>query len=127
MSRVWVIAEDREEAAWIQRVAGVLGHVTRVFPAARNLTAALAAEPPDAAFVSAGKQGERAEDRLRILETAGLELERVLLVAGGLQAGLLRRRHGHRLGAVLNRPLGLEDLVRYLGYAERDKPRSSPR
>lgn len=127
MARIWVIDEDREEAAWIRRVAGAFGHVIRVFPAACGLSAALAADPPDVAFVSAGKQGERTEGRLRILEAAGFELERVLLVAGGLQAGPLRGRHGHRLAAVLKRPLGLEDLVRHLEPLTQEKPHAGPR
>jgi|GEM_PF-3003210 len=114
MAFVWVIDEDREEAAWIERVARNLGHRTRVFPAVRAAVPGLRAGPPDIAFVSAGKQGERAEERLRVMEAEGLPAGRVLLVAGGPQAGRLRRRHEHRLAGVLKRPLGLEVLAFHL-------------
>jgi len=115
MAFVWVIDEDREEAAWIERVSRTLGHRTRMFPGAREAITGLREDPPDIAFVSAGRQGERAEERLRVMEAGGLPAGRVLLVAGGPQAGRLRRMHGHRLAGVLNRPLELEVLALHLG------------
>jgi len=117
MAFVWVIDEDREEAAWIERVSRTLGHRTRAFPGVRSAVPYLRSGAPDIAFVSAGKQGERAEERLRIMEAEGLAARCVLLVAGGTQAGRLRRMHGHRLAGVLKRPLGLEVLALHLGRA----------
>jgi hypothetical protein len=126
MGLVWVIDEDREEGAWIERVSRTLGHRTRAFAGAREAVSDMGVPLPDLAFVSAGKQGERAEERLLLMEAAGLLERRVLLVAGGSHAGRLRRLHGHRVAGVLKRPLGLDILARHLGGTGRGSTGLSP-
>jgi len=116
MGWVLVIDEDQDESAWIERVARTHGHRTQVFDGVYAAREALA-RGAGLVIVSAGKQGERAEARLRVLEREGVDAGRILLVLGGLRSDGPRNAFTGRLAGILRRPLGLDILTEHLQSA----------
>jgi len=117
MGWVVVIDEDRDESAWIERVARTHGHCTQVFEEVHAARQALTRAASGLVIVSAGKQGERAKARLDVLESEGVDAGRILLVMGGLRTVGLREAIPGRLAGIVRRPVGLDILTEHLQRA----------
>ena len=117
MAWLLVIDEDRDEAAFIERIARKQGYLTKAFPHERSLGSVLQRTSPQWVVVSGGKHGELAGKRLETLEREGVDPKRVLLIIGAQQAARLGKEKALGFVNVLVRPLGLEPLEEQIGKA----------
>lgn len=110
MSLVLVIEDQEDACGLVQRLLMRLGHTVVCMEHASQADLWLESHVPDLVIAGSGRHGERALERLQVLERHGVRGSMVLLGARPDARELVLRNFGHRVRQVFDSPQGLEGL-----------------
>lgn len=110
MSLVLVIEDQEDACGLIQRLLMRMGHTVVCVEHASQADLWLENHVPDLVIAGSGRHGEKALERIEVLERHGVHGSLVLLGARADARELVLRNFGHRVREVFDSPQGLEGL-----------------
>lgn len=127
MSLILVIEDQEDACGLVQRLLMRMGHTVVCVEDASEADRWLEAHVPDLVIAGTGRHGERALERLQVLERHGVDGSLILLGARADARELVLRNFGQRVREVFASPQGLEGLEAMVRRAIEAQGNNDPR
>lgn len=110
MSLVLVIEDQEDACGLLQRLLMRMGHTVVCVEHASEADLWLETHMPDLVIAGTGRHGEKASERIEVLERHGVKGSLVLLGARADARELMLKNFGHKVREVFIAPQGLEAM-----------------